>query len=90
MYLAYSPTATQTTRRLQLLNEAYSFTSSFQSEWRPTDSSSIHPSLGFYWCTTLRCSSLLDYSRPTFALGDTEVRPAGTIETLESTLTAAV
>ena len=59
----------------------YSFTSSFQSEWRPTDSSSIHPSLSFYWC---RC--LLDYS--TFALGDTEVRPADTIVTLESTLTA--
>src|SRR6218665_3100153 len=39
--LCYSTTATQT---------MYSFTSSFQSEWRPTDSSPIHPSLSFYWC----------------------------------------
>jgi len=39
MYMAYSTIATQT---------MYSFTSSFQSEWRPTDSSSIPPSLSFY------------------------------------------
>src|SRR6218665_3738434 len=77
--MAYSTIATQT---------MYSFTYSFQSEWRQTDSRSIHPSLSFYWCTTFRCSRLLDYSRPTFALGDTEVRPAETIATLESTLTA--
>src|SRR6218665_1868258 len=51
--MAYSTTATQT---------IHSFTSSFQSEWRPTDSSSTHPSLSYFWCTTLRCRRLLDYS----------------------------
>src|SRR6218665_1652529 len=52
-YMAFSTTATQT---------IHSFTSSFQSEWRPTGSSSTHPILSFYWWTTLRCRRLLDYS----------------------------
>jgi len=52
--MAYSTTATQT---------KHSFTSSFQSEWRSNDSSSTYPSLSFYWCTTLQCRRLLDYSR---------------------------
>src|SRR6218665_182096 len=37
--MAFSTTATQT---------IHSITSSFQSGWRPNDSSSIHPSLSFY------------------------------------------
>jgi len=78
--MAFSTTVTQM---------IHSITSSFQSGWRPTDLSSIHPSLlEFLWCTTLRRRRLLDYS--TFALGDTEVRQADITATLESTLTAVL
>src|SRR6218665_3633608 len=69
MYMASSTTATQT---------IHSFTSLFQSAWLPTDSSSIHPSLRFYGSPLPR-RRLLDYI--TFALGDTEVRPADTTAT---------
>src|SRR6218665_1302313 len=75
MYMAYYPTTARPTQTV------YSFTSLFQSEWRPTDSSSIHPCPSFYWRRRL-----LDYS--TFALGDIEVRQANTTAALESTLTA--
>src|SRR6218665_1533963 len=79
MYMASSSTTATQTR--------HSFTSLFQSGWLPTDSSSIHPSLSFYGSPPQR-RRLLDYI--TFALGDTEVRPADTTATLESTLTAVI
>jgi len=56
----------------------HSFASSFQSGWRPTDSSSIHTSLNFHDAPASG-RHLLDCS--IFALGDTEVRPADTTAT---------
>jgi len=59
----------------------------FISEWMASNRLKLNPSKSeFQWYTTLRRRRLLDYSYTyTFALGDTEVRPA---DTLVSTLTA--
>jgi len=65
----------------------HSFSSSFQSGCVASNRLKLNPSKSeFLWCNTLLRRRLLDYS--TFALGDTEVQPADTTTTLESTLTA--
>ena len=75
MYMASSTTATQTKHSCRPI-------SLFQSGWRPTDSSSIDPSLSFYGAPP---SGVAVY----FALDDTEFREADATAALESTLTAA-